>query len=184
MNCSKCLLYVNQLPLYDKTCMKADVMWIGLSAKMYLPEENIIPLDVSTNTGKIIRKIEEVNPEFRYYKSNLVKCAPIDTKGKLRYPTNKEMNLCFPLLCEEIQNIAPSIIFLLGTKVSKFILKKCDFSSKITLNKDFIYQILPYKNTKLVSVHHPAYISVYRHKKESEYVNAISNIIRDCLQHD
>lgn len=48
------------------------------------------------------------------YRTNLVKCAPIDSEKRLRYPNDKEINACFEKLTDEINNIAPKLIILLG----------------------------------------------------------------------
>lgn len=89
-NCNKCCLCQNQRPLLDKED-RCDVMWVGLSAKRVDDLNNSIPLSNDTNSGKIIELIEHELPDLKFYKTNLVKCLPLDENNKLRYPTSKEM---------------------------------------------------------------------------------------------
>ena len=81
-NCRRCNLYRNQLPLLDKKD-KCDVMWVGLSAKKVDDIDKNYPLEENTNSGLLIKEIEDVLPSLNYYKTNLVKCLPLDNKGKI-----------------------------------------------------------------------------------------------------
>ena len=91
--CRKCNLYINQLPLLDKKD-NCDVMWVGLSAKKVDDIDKNYPLEKNTNSGLLIKEIEDKLPSLNYYKTNLVKCLPLDNKGKIRYPSTNEMNKC------------------------------------------------------------------------------------------
>ena len=57
-NCQNCNLYKNQLPLTDQL-HKSNVMWVGLSAKKVENISEDYPLKENTNSGKIIKTIEE-----------------------------------------------------------------------------------------------------------------------------
>ena len=57
--CKDCPLCNNQNPLLDKK-IKADVMWVGLSAVKVECTIKEAPLSKSTNTGKLISEIENV----------------------------------------------------------------------------------------------------------------------------
>jgi DNA polymerase len=113
--CKKCKLCKNQRPLLDKN-NSCDIMWVGLSAKKVEDINKTIPLCNDTNSGKIIEKIENKLNDFRFYKTNLVKCLPLDKNNKLRYPTIEEMNSCIENLLLEINYFKPKIIFVLGKK--------------------------------------------------------------------
>ena len=82
-NCNKCGLCKHQSPLIDdaETC---QVFWVGLSAKTVTFEEER-PLSPTTNSGKLISSVEEKCEGILTYKTNLVKCVPLDEKMKLRY---------------------------------------------------------------------------------------------------
>ena len=67
-SCKKCNLHNNQPPLLDKLA-KADVMWIGLSAKKIKnPQDR--PLNKNTISGNIINQIEEHLLAYKFYKTN------------------------------------------------------------------------------------------------------------------
>ena len=134
--CQKCGLCFNQKPLLDveKEC---QVFWVGLSAKKKKSNKEI-PLSPETNTGMVIQRIEEVCGEVTTYKTNLVKCLPLTEEQKLRYPNKKEIDSCYEHLAEEIQELSPKIVFLLGGKVSSAVEKHLKInwmSLNITIKK-------------------------------------------------
>ena len=63
-----------------------DILWVGISAK--IGEK---PLSEATNTGKLVKQIEAACGK-PVYKTNLVKCPPVDKNGKLRYPNRTEID--------------------------------------------------------------------------------------------
>ena len=75
--CKKCKLYFNQKPLLDIE-KKSEIMWVGLSAKKVASNVEG-PLSTKTSSGKILREIETgLKNKFKTYKTNLVKCLPLD----------------------------------------------------------------------------------------------------------
>ena len=162
-NCNKCCLCQNQRPLLDKED-RCDVMWVGLSAKRVDDLNNSIPLSNDTNSGKIIELIEHELPDLKFYKTNLVKCLPLDENNKLRYPTSKEMQACINNLLIEIEILNPKIILVLG---------------KLTFNFIEMYFI---KNnidkSKLIYIEHPSYIYVYKRKYINDYINKVVDICK------
>lgn len=183
MSCTRCDLHQNQLPLLDKKC-KADVFWVGLSAKKVEDIENDIPLSNDTNSGKIINRIESRFEEEIFYRTNLVKCVPLDQQGKLRYPDKKEKKVCFNNLLYEINLINPKIIFLLGKEVSNFILSNNGVDN-YHLDEEYNYETYLVKGIFYVPVHHPSFIHVYRRKRVDEYINSISDIIfNTCINEE
>lgn len=166
-NCRKCNLYINQLPLLDKKD-HCDVMWVGLSAKKVDDIDKNYPLEENTNSGLLIKEIEDILPSLNYYKTNLVKCLPLDNKGKLRYPSTNEMNKCISNLLFEIEVTNPKIIFLLGKNVYNFISKY--------MNKNNIKLNLPIKY-----IEHPLYIYVYKKKYKDNYIEKVINEIKKVI---
>ena len=94
--CNRCSISCNQKPLIDKL-RKADIMFVGISAKMKETEDEI-PLSENTNSGKLIKMIEErlleENSNISCYRSNMVKCVPLNEKCKIRYPDSLEIEPC------------------------------------------------------------------------------------------
>lgn len=147
-DCRRCSLHKNQLPLLDNI-NNIDVMWVGLSAKGVNDIDKNIPLENNTNSGKIIEKIENNFENINFYKTNLVKCLPLDNNKKLRYPTRKEMDICIDNLLCEISCLKPKIIFLLGNKVSSYL-------EKYLKNNNMVI------NSKIITIYHPSYIWIYK----------------------
>ena len=162
--CNNCSLCLNQRPLLD-TPRNCDIMWVGLSAKKVDNISTSIPLDNDTNSGKIIELIEDKLPQMRFYKTNLVKCLPLDKNNKLRYPNQEEMNACINNLNLEILELNPKIIFVLGKLTYNFVSK---YFQKNNLDI-----------SKLVYLEHPSYIYVYKRKYIDDYINKVVDICNE-----
>lgn len=177
--CEKCGLCNNQKPLLD-TYKSAEVMWVGLSAKKVESLFDETPLANNTNTGKIIEAIEEKFYGVSFYKTNIVKCLPLDEKQKLRYPTLPEMEACSENLSKEVKNVRPSIVFLLGSKVSDFVFQQHKKNTK-SLRKENNSWV--YHDTIYFAIQHPSYIHVYKRKFIDDYVAEIQFKIESTLEH-
>lgn len=174
LSCVKCEMCKNQKPLLDNN-RKCDVMWVGLSAKKVDDIYSSIPLSNETNSGKLISEIESEIEGFEFYKTNIVKCLPVDENGKLRYPTTLEMNLCIINLEKEIKYLQPKIVVLLGNKVIESIQKKL----RISFDKfdKYNYKLYCHNDLYFVPIHHPSYISVYKRKQKIEYITSVKKLI-------
>ncbi len=179
-NCAKCALCTNQKPLLDKVC-KGKVFWVGLSAKK-IKYENESPLSSTTNSGKIISQVEERCAGISMYKTNIVKCLPLDDRGKLRYPNKFEINLCISNIDCEITALSPSIVFLLGSLVTEAVGRyfQIEFDSWI----DFYYKPKQCKGIYFVPIQHPSYIHVYKRKSMYDYMCGLESIIRQYVEND
>ena len=173
--CNRCELHLNQKPLIDKI-KPAEIMWVGISAKK-IETIGERPLSNATNSGKIIDLIESNFNQVSFYRTNLVKCLPLNDNKKLRYPKHREQEICYYNFLTEINLIKPKIVFLLGTLVSNFILKKYGIQNRDKFNLNFEYT--PHKIDKifLVPIHHPSYVYTYKSKQINLYVNNIKNLI-------
>ena len=177
LNCKKCKLYSNQKPLLDIE-KKSEIMWVGLSAKEVTSDIEG-PLSIKTNSGKILREIEEELKNKLTYKTNLVKCLPLDEENKIRYPTKKEIDCCLEHLLSEIKIISPKIIFLLGEKVYKAVAQKM----KIDLKKwdEFKYYYDKVDGIYYIPIHHPSYIHRTKKKNMKNYVDNVKKLVLDLL---
>lgn len=172
--CKACGLYLNQRPLYDEL-KQSQIFWVGLSAVQVDKVETTKPLSSETASGNLVSKIEEPYlHKLQFYKTNLVKCLPLKDK-KIRYPVQKEMEKCFPNFEDEVKELKPTIIFLLGKQVSTFIAKKYSINIK-TLNKNYKYKSFLIDGITFVPVHHPSYILVYRRKDLLKYISQIQSL--------
>ena len=151
-----------------------NVMWVGLSAKKTTGAENCAPLRVDTNTGKLVAEIEAQCHHISFYKTNLVKFSPLDSKGKLRYPTPEECALCYPELQIEIQAVNPRVVLLLGNKTATFILRQLGLQIP---KLSYKYQAFEYEKRWYVPTHHPSYIMVYKRKEKNQYIQAVKTVI-------
>ena len=178
--CTSCALCTNQKPLLDEV-RNCKVFWVGLSAKKST-HDNERPLSSTTNSGKIIAQVEERCTGIPMYKTNIVKCLPLDNRYKLRYPSKSEIEVCISNLDSEISALSPSIVFLLGSKVTEAVGRyfQIEFESWI----DFYYKPKLYKGIYFVSIQHPSYIHVYKRKRLNDYIYALERIISDYSVND
>lgn len=178
-SCKNCSLCSNQTPLIHNNC-SAEVFWVGLSA---VKTENRfdMPLSETTNSGKLLYRIESRFNSESFYRTNLVKCLPLDDHSKIRYPVTTEMKNCFSNLTLELNYFKPKLVFLLGKPVAAFVLNKYgirDFS----LDNEYDYTVYQIENTVFVPVHHPSYILVYKRKFVETYIHGIQSIIEQTMQ--
>lgn len=175
-DCNKCRLCFNQKPLLDSK-QKADVFWVGLSAVKVHDTSLTTPLADDSKTGKLISDIESLINSINFYKTNLVKCLPLNN-DKIRYPSKDEMHACYSNLYSELSILRPSFVFLLGKQVSDFVIKS-QKATPIELADDFNYKFFRKANTTFIPIHHPSYILIYKRKKIDSYINSIERILVD-----
>lgn len=160
--CSNCSALISR-----PKAKSALIMFVGLSVK---PEtDDLCP---TTNTGKLIGAIEDqIAAGIGIYRTNAVKCAPLDKAGKLRYPTDAEMLACLPSLRKEIKAIAPRVIVPLGGQVSRFLLQHMGDGRQFSgFSPDFSYDTYSLPFGHAMPIHHPSYIWIYKRKRVDEYV--------------
>lgn len=173
--CRRCYLSENQLPLLHIK-NSADVFWVGLSSKKVENIKQDIPLSEKTNSGNLISQIEQRFSSLHFYRTNLVKCLPLQ-QAKIRYPNTNEMDVCFENLLLEVKTFKPHVVFLLGRQVSHYVLKRFDLAL-LGLANNFRYQSFKYSNVLYVPIHHPSHILVYRRKYLEEYISQIHVVIQ------
>ena len=164
IKCNRCNISCNQKPLVENM-RKSDIMFVGISAKMK-ETEGEIPLSENTNSGKLIKMIEErlleENSNISCYRSNMVKCVPLDEKGKIRYSDSLEIENCIDNLVYELSIVKPKVVVLLGRLVEKYLKKK-----------------IIEQGYNTITIYHPSYIHVYRKKEIEKYVEESSkNILK------
>lgn len=170
--CSRCSLCTNQAPIFDRLAVEG-VFWVGLSAKMRKSADET-PLDSSTRSGSLIDSVSRICEERPMYRTNLVKCVPLDDVGKIRYPSVREMNACVCNLDAEIRELSPRIVFLLGKKVTDAVAHH--YSTKFPGWNGFTYSTRAVEGTLFASIHHPSYISVYKRRYIDDYVASLAAI--------
>lgn len=171
--CKSCNLCFNQQPLLDDL-KRAEVFWIGLSAVKVQDIETEVPLSQNTNSGKLISHIEDEHSSLQFYKTNLVKCLPLEN-DKIRYPKQAEMKSCYKNLQLELKYSKPKIVFLLGKLVSDFILNM-EKAMKPSLDDNFNYKTYEINGINYVPVHHPSYILIYKRKLLEKYASKIGKL--------
>ncbi len=93
------------------------------------------------------------------------------------------MTKCFPNFESEINDLKPSIVFLLGTQVGKFVLGKIS-DTEIQLDSTFSYKSIEISNITYIPVHHPSHILIYKRKALENYVKGIQCYLRNPVRHN
>lgn len=172
-DCQACGLYCHQKPLTEPL-RASEVVCVGLSAKLSSCKDEI-PLDPRTISGHLIAQIEKAVGST-FYKTNLVKCVPLDETDMLRYPTNDEMARCIPHLKGEIEEVQPKVVLLLGNKVASGVAKHRNMVTPKF--NGYQYQSVEHNGVKYIAIQHPSYIYVYKRKEIQQYIDAVVDIIR------
>lgn len=159
-----------------KTLPASQVMFVGLSYKLDKQWNILNAFCNSTNSWKIIEKIEKASLGITIHKTNLVKWVPLNN-GKIRYPNIQEKTEWLIHLLNEIDIINPKIVYLFGKQVSEFFIKNCILERE----SDTVY--IQWTTTYIL-VHHPSYIFVYKRKNIDSYVNNITLEIQKTLQNN
>lgn len=177
--CQNCNLCANQRPLLDNV-KKADIMVVGLSAKI-IHDATEIPLDTRTRSGQLVSALEEIaqGDGLSFYRTNLVKCVPLDDNGKLRYPTKEEINKCFENIILEINYINPKLIILFGSIVENAFENHLQMHFHKSGTKQ--YKIRQKEKKYFISMYHPSYVLRSKLRKE-RFLADYSYLIRFFVQ--
>jgi uracil-DNA glycosylase family 4 len=166
LSCQKCSLSLSQKPLLVSTFnVKRPIMVVGISAKItHFASES--PLDGRTPSGRIIDSMESIANDMglSIYRTNLVKCAPIDSSSKLRYPTTDEITACIDNLIFEIEVLDPPLVILLGSIVQTALENKLNM--RIGKVRACSFPLYKHRQRYYVASYHPSYVA--RSKKRSE----------------
>lgn len=167
--CQKCSLFKYQSPFFDNPS-EADIIIVGLSAKKKRFSTEI-PLDDSTRSGHLINAMEIIANKYKHkiYRTNLVKCVPLDEKEHLRYPTSYEMDSCFANYLIEQTALCPHIVILLGSMVQHQFEKEMSFHIGNGRNCSFPYVVIG--NCHYVASYHPSYIMRSKNRTEAYLQN-------------
>ena len=169
-NCRACSLHVNQNPLVSSQVKTSNVIWLWLSA-VRIKDDIIEPLWLNTPTGKFLKWVEDKLPgTISFYRTNIVKCLPLNAEGKIRYPQLEEMSYCSKQhLKNELDIVKAQVIVLLGKQVESFFLKNID---TLWINQE---------ETFILIISHPSYYMIYKRKNIDVLQTSIANMIKEKL---
>lgn len=160
-------LDLNKLP-------DSKVIFVWLSYKLDKNGEMLEAFCDSTNSWKVINKLEKGCWWISIYKTNLVKWVPIK-EGKIRYPNADEKKDWLQKLLNEISIINPKVVYLFWKQVSDYIINNLDLE-KIS---DFEYK---FWNVTFILAYHPSYIYIYKRKEIDNYVWGIISKISEIIE--
>lgn len=130
------------------------ICFVGISDKVGLS-----PFDSSSHSGKIVDQII-ARLNVQAFKINYVSFPPLDEKGKLRYPTKKELEDSFPVFQKKVLEINPDVLVICGNMISKEIQK---------------YRFYVDRS---ITIYHPSYIYVYHRKEIEQYIQDVVSKIQ------
>ena len=179
-NCNNCNLCDNQRPLLDNCQKDATIIVVGLSAKLKKYSDEV-PLDNRTFSGKLVLRMDQICQEFgvELYRTNLIKCAPLDKNGHLRYPNLDELSSCYQNFIYELDTINPSMVILFGKIIQDAFEKKLGI--KIGQAKIGSFPFAKYNNCIYVASYHPSYI-MKSANRQKEYLLSFRTFIENNLE--
>lgn len=119
-NCTKCALCTGTHIVFSDGPEDAEIMLIGESPGA---KEDQAGIPFVGPAGMLMTKILALAGIQRQqcYWTNIVKHWP-KINGKTRQPYKEEINTCLPLLLEEIRQVRPKVILLVGAIAAKALL--------------------------------------------------------------
>lgn len=174
--CKNCFLYNNQPPLLSPTPdVSPVIMVVGTSAKQ-IKSPTEIPLDESTRSGKIVSRLEAISTRYGYsiYRTNLVKCPPMNDINKLRNPTVEEIAACIGNLFQEIELLTPAIVLLLG-KITVSAME-CKLGTKFGDYSGCTFTTQTVGTQRYAAAYHPSFVSKSP-KLTEEYINNFTEML-------
>jgi len=174
-SCQRCKLHQCQAPLLDRP-KKGAIMVVGISAKQANTKSEI-PLDNTTRSGRLVEIMENISKQYdlEIYRTNLVKCPPLDQNYKIRYPTQHEIEMCFKNILFEIADLKPRIIILFGSLVQSTFSQFLKLDLKKTTNCSLPF--LKAGTCYYVASYHPSYIMRSSLRKE-QYLTNFSALLK------
>lgn len=166
-NCFKC-----DISLYRRNIVNgygnknATIMFIG-EAPGGMEDKYGIPF--VGPAGKLFNKVLKICNLSRseIYVTNIIKCRPPGN----RIPSNIEINNCFPNLINEIKEVNPKIIMLLGS-----IALKSYFNNDNARITKCVGSVIRLTGKIVILNYHPAHI-LYDNSKYDEFLNIFKKML-------
>lgn len=184
--CEKCELYKtsqvkNSGKTYECVCLAgegpktAKIVVIGMCPGK---SEIINKQPIVGDSGQMLNAcLEEAKIDRKdIYVTNLVKCRSLAVEKKPGYwedrePNTKEIRACLPYLEEEIKEIKPNVVVLLGNLVSKTIIGKTNITQ--IHGNPFLHEGW---QTTCIPLYHPSYLTK---RRDAEGLKARKDFIED-----
>lgn len=159
------------------------VCFVGISNKPGLTG-SIRPLSEETLSGKIISNVEArlrtVSDSPMFFRDNLVQTPPL-TKGKLRYPTPREIKSEWASFERRLASMKSNVVILLGGLVAEFFKSKrgirmvpCPSADGLLLKWAGVDE----NGLVVLAVAHPSYVGIYARKRIGDYADGIFHALR------
>ena len=162
------------------------VCFVGLSSKPG-KEGPLHALAETTLSGKVVSTVEiKLRSESRlslFRRDNLVQKPPL-SRGKLRYPTLREMTMEWSAFQNRQTEAKSSVFILLGSLVSEFFRSKREIRLVDCPHADG--RLLKWAGVDkmgmiILAVAHPSYVGIYARKRIEEYAELIHLATRNIL---
>jgi uracil-DNA glycosylase len=162
------------------------VCFIGISGKPGV-NGNIKPLSEETLSGRVISNVEaKLRTDSNcshFYRDNLVSNPPL-TKGKLRYPTPREMKSEWVSFEKRLAKMKSNVVILLGGLVAEFFQEMRGIQMVACPSIDGLFLKwagVDDNGSLILAVAHPSYVGVYARKRIGEYAEIILKAVQGFL---
>ena len=121
--------------------------------------------------------MREIGEGLDCYYTNLVKCLPL-MDGKLRYPTEPELDVCFGNYELELRTLGPRKVVLLGKQVSEFVASRMGLRFRRMKAGDLEFETAQAGIIEYLSAYHPSYVLIYKRRQLDDYKRSILSFIK------
>jgi uracil-DNA glycosylase len=174
------------MPKIKITADARVVCFVGISGK---PGANgtVKPLSEETLSGRVISNVEAklrtVSSCSLFYRDNLVTNPPL-AKGKLRYPTPREMKSEWGSFEKRLAKMKSNVVILLGGMVAEFFQEMRGIQMVACPSVDGLFLKwagVDKTGSLILAVAHPSYVGVYARKRIGEYAEIIFQAVQSFL---
>jgi len=184
ISCRECGIRKNQQPIVDKVPFNDNLIMCVDFAAHKLPEKEM----TDSGSGKCFPIKELLRPAmeemekngYDFYYTYLLKCVPL-LNGMIRKPFSYELRNCFRHLCEEIDELQPKAVLLLGHNTYLPVLSLLGLRFKKW--NGVYFDIYWHKEIGYIPVSHPAMLEKSRPHQYEIYIEGINNVLQRCIKH-
>lgn len=151
-----------------------NLVWLGIS----MQKNTTVAFDNKFVSGKLLSKITDQLDDCLHHKLNLVDVAPLDDKGKIRYPTTTEIDNNRADLLKKLEDINPLAIITMGRIVTESLSKALHQEIPFPASMDYSHADSKWP---IIAVHHPSFIAVYKRSAEEKYITEIISAVKELL---
>jgi uracil-DNA glycosylase family 4 len=140
----------------DKDLPKVDLLVVGEAPGKI---EDYVGMPFAGESGKVLRSaLRKAGIDSSFAISNVVRCRPRDEKGNNRPTTVEEIAACSNYIHQDIKQLDPKVIVLVGNQAIRLLAEKPEWEGKSVRSLQGQVNLTKDGKTHLVTVHPSSFI--------------------------